>query len=137
MLRGVHHIAIIVSDYERSKAFYSEKLELRIVAETHRAERDSWKLDLELPDGTQLEMFTFPGAPERPSYPEAQGLRHIAFRVGDVSATKEWLEAKGIDVEDVRIDPVTRKRFAFFADPDGLPLEIYSDEKAFDGTIAP
>ena len=96
-----------------------------ILAEHYRRERQSYKLDLALPDGTQIELFSFPNAPARPSYPEAQGLRHLAFVVLDVVAAKQELEAAGVAVEAVRLDEATGKRFTFFADPDGLPLEIY------------
>jgi len=121
----LHHAAIIASDYPRSKAFYTEVLGLRIIAETYREARDSWKLDLELPDGTQIELFSFPDPPQRPSYPEACGLRHLAFTVPNVEEALHLLEAKGIAVEPVRIDELTGKPFTFFADPDGLPLELY------------
>ena len=124
-LKGLHHVAIIVSDYDRSKAFYTETLGLAVLAETYREARQSWKLDLALPDGGQLEVFTFPNAPDRPDRPEAQGLRHLAFQVDDVAETKAWLEANGVAVEPVRVDELTGKRFTFFADPDGLPLELY------------
>jgi len=124
-LRGVHHVAVICSDYDRSKAFYTDVLGLKVVAETYRDARDSWKLDLALPDGTQIELFSFPGAPNRPSYPEAQGLRHLAFAVENVDRVVEDLQSQGIKVEDVRTDDLTGRRFTFFADPDGLPLELY------------
>jgi glyoxylase I family protein len=127
MLKSIHHAAIICSDYAVSKRFYTEVLGLRIVSEHFRAARDSYKLDLALPDGAQLELFSFPGAPPRPSYPEAQGLRHLAFAVDDVLAGKRMLEAQGIAVEEVRTDELTGKRFVFFADPDGLPLELYEE----------
>lgn len=127
MLQGIHHAAIICSDYARSRAFYVDILRLRVLAETFRAERQSWKLDLALPDGSQLELFSFPGAPARPSYPEAQGLRHLAFRVADVAAAIDWLEAQGVAVEPIRVDDLTGRAFAFFSDPDGLPLELYED----------
>ncbi|MDH0864462.1 VOC family protein [Mitsuaria sp. GD03876] len=125
MLLRIHHAAIICSDYERSRRFYTEVLGLRVIAETYREARRSYKLDLALPDGAQIELFSFPGAPPRPSYPEAQGLRHLAFEVDDVEAGKRALEAQGIAVEPVRVDELTGKRFTFFADPDGLPLELY------------
>lgn len=125
MLNRLHHAAIICSDYARSKRFYVELLGLRIVAENFRAARQSWKLDLALPDGAQIELFSFPDAPPRPSWPEAQGLRHLAFEVDDVQACKAQLEARGIAVEPVRVDELTGKAFVFFADPDGLPLELY------------
>jgi glyoxylase I family protein len=96
-----------------------------VIGEHFREARQSWKLDLALPDGSQIELFSFPGAPPRPSYPEAQGLRHLAFEVLDVEATKRALEAQGVEVEPVRVDEYTGRRFAFFADPDGLPLELY------------
>jgi len=127
MLQAIHHAAIICSDYTRSRAFYVDILGLRVVAETFRAERQSWKLDLALPDGSQIELFSFPGAPARPSYPEAQGSRHLAFRVADVAAAIDWLEAQGIAVEPIRVDDLTGRAFAFFSDPDGLPLELYED----------
>lgn len=124
-ISGLHHVAVICSDYETSKRFYTETLGLRIVSEIYRAERDSWKLDLEIPGGVQIELFSFPGAPPRPSYPEAQGLRHIAFLVEDLDNEVASLVAKGISVEEIRLDGLTEKRFTFFADPDGLPIELY------------
>ena len=125
MLRGMHHAAIICADYERSRRFYVEVLGLRVIAETYREARRSHKLDLALPDGTQIELFSFPDPPARPSYPEARGLRHLACVVDDVAACKSALEEQGIEVEPVRVDELTGKRFVFFADPDGLPLELY------------
>ncbi|MFZ6743167.1 VOC family protein [Undibacterium sp. JH2W] len=125
MLKRILHVAIICSDYQVSKDFYIRLLGLRVIAETYRAERSSYKLDLALPDGSQIELFSFPDAPSRVSRPEAQGLRHLAFEVDDVSACKAVLEAQGLAVEDVRMDELTRRRFVFFADPDGLPLELY------------
>lgn len=125
MLLRIHHTAIICADYARSRHFYTEVLGLRVIAETYREARRSYKLDLALPDGSQIELFSFPGAPPRPSYPEAQGLRHLAFEVDDVASGKRELEAKGVVVEPVRVDELTGKRFTFFADPDGLPLELY------------
>lgn len=125
MLLRLHHAAIICSDYARSKHFYTQVLGLRVVAEHFRAQRQSHKLDLALPDGSQLELFSFPDAPPRPSYPEARGLRHLAFEVDDVLACKQRLESQGVVVEAVRLDEHTQRRFVFFADPDGLPLELY------------
>ena len=125
MLKRIHHAAIICSDYPRSKSFYTEILGLRVLAENYRAARDSYKLDLALPDGSQIELFSFPNAPERPSFPEAQGLRHLAFVVDDVAEIKAQLEQKGVCVEPIRIDEYTGKAYTFFADPDGLPLELY------------
>lgn len=130
MLRRIHHTAIICSDYARSKRFYTEVLGLRVMAENYREARQSYKLDLALPDGAQIELFSFPGAPPRPSRPEAQGLRHLAFEVADVAQCKAELEAQGVAVEDIRVDEYTGQRFVFFADPDGLPLELYEAAKA-------
>ncbi|MCI1015354.1 VOC family protein [Herbaspirillum sp. C7C2] len=124
-LQGTHHVAIICSDYARSKAFYVGLLGLRVIAEHYREARDSWKLDLGLPDGTQIELFSFPAPPARPSRPEACGLRHLSFAVADVQQCKEQLERQGVAVEDIRVDEYTGRRFTFFADPDGLPLELY------------
>ena len=121
----IHHAAIICSEYERSKRFYTEVLGLRVVAEVFRAERGSYKLDLALPDGAQLELFSFPNPPARPSYPEACGLRHLAFEVPDLDACIADVQAFGVAVEAVRVDEYTGRRFTFFADPDGLPLELY------------
>lgn len=125
MLQRIHHVAVICSDYARSKAFYTEVLGLTVVAETFRAERQSWKLDLALPDGSQIELFSFPDPPPRPTTPEAQGLRHLAFAVANVAQVAEMLTAKGVTVEPIRIDALTGRAFTFFPDPDGLPLEIY------------
>ncbi|MFI3273419.1 VOC family protein [Vibrio sp.] len=125
MLKGIHHAAIICSDYQASKRFYTEILKLEIIAENYREARQSYKLDLALPNGAQIELFSFPDAPERPSFPEAQGLRHLAFCVDDVQQVKSYLEGHGIDVEPIRVDEFTGKSFTFFADPDGLPLELY------------
>ena len=123
-LLGVHHVAIIASDYARSRHFYTEVLGLPVVHEHYRAERQSHKLDLQLPDGTQLELFSFPSPPPRPSYPEACGLRHLALRVADMDACVAALAAHGVAVEPVRVDPFTGALFTFFADPDGLPIEL-------------
>ncbi len=124
-LHRIHHVAIICSDYTASKRFYTEILRLSVVAENYRSARQSYKLDLGLPDGSQLELFSFQNPPKRLSYPEACGLRHLAFEVDDVAAWKTKLESSGIAVEDVRVDEHTFKRFVFFADPDGLPIELY------------
>ena len=125
MLKRIHHTAIICSDYKKSKHFYNKILGLEIIAENYRAARDSYKLDLELPDGGQIELFSFPSSPERLSYPEALGLRHLAFLVDSVDEVVEHLTTSGIEVEPVRIDEYTGKRYTFFSDPDSLPLEIY------------
>ena len=111
--------------YDESKAFYTQTLGLEIVSEVHRKERNSYKLDLRVPGGTQIELFSFPSAPKRPSYPEACGLRHLAFEVDDIDEAIESLQGQGVIVEDVRVDEHTGRRFTFFADPDGLPLELY------------
>lgn len=124
-IAGIHHVAIIASDYARSKRFYTEMLGLKVVAEVYREARDSWKLDLALPDGTQIELFSFPNPPPRVSRPEACGLRHLALRVGDLDAAVAHLQSNNIGVEAIRVDEYTGRRFTFFADPDGLPLELY------------
>jgi glyoxylase I family protein len=124
-IQRTHHVAIICSDYAASKEFYAGVLGLEIVSEIYRAERDSYKLDLRAPDGVQVELFSFPDPPRRLSYPEARGLRHLAFEVADVEEAVRELEGKGVRVEPVRVDEQTGKRFTFFADPDGLPLELY------------
>lgn len=125
MLRAIHHVAIIASDYAVSRRFYHEVLGLAVVNEAYRAARDSWKLDLALPDGGQIELFSFPAPPPRPSRPEARGLRHLAFRVDDLDAAIAHLHAHDVATEPVRIDEYTGQRFTFFADPDDLPLELY------------
>ncbi|MEM1502849.1 VOC family protein [Domibacillus sp. 8LH] len=124
-INKIHHAAIICSNYKRSKKFYTEILGLDIIAETYREERDSFKLDLRVGMADQIELFSFPGAPKRPSYPEAQGLRHLAFEVGDIDETIRELEKQGVMVEPIRVDEGTGQRFTFFHDPDGLPLELY------------
>ncbi len=122
---GIHHVAIICSDYDRSKNFYVEVLGFSIIQETFRAERNSYKLDLKVAENTQIELFSFPNPPERASKPEACGLRHIAFKVEDVEQTVFYLKSKGLEVENIRVDEITGKKFTFFKDPDNLPLEIY------------
>jgi glyoxylase I family protein len=122
---SIHHIAILTDDYEKSKRFYTEVLGFEIVRETYRAERKSYKLDLAIAGRYQIELFSFPDFRERGSYPEAKGLRHLAFAVDDVDAAAGELREKGIPVETVRIDELTGKRFVFFTDPNGQPLEMY------------
>lgn len=124
-LQALHHIAIICSDYEKSKHFYTVVLGLEQVREVYRSERDSWKCDLALNGTYLIELFSFPGAPERPSYPEAVGLRHIAFEVDDISQAVADLAQHAVVCEPVRVDAYTGKQFTFFADPDGLPVELY------------
>ncbi|SDC07838.1 glyoxylase I family protein [Terribacillus halophilus] len=128
MLQAVHHIAIICSDYPESKRFYTEILGLRIIREVYREERNSYKLDLALGDTYVIELFSFPNPPERPSYPEAAGLRHLAFSVDDVEKEVDRLRSMGVKTEPVRIDPFTERAFTFFQDPDGLPIELYEEE---------
>jgi glyoxylase I family protein len=125
MLRRIHHIAIICSDYEKSKRFYVEKLGFEVVCETFREERASYKLDLRVGGAYQIDLFSFPNPPARLSLPEACGLRHIAFEVDDVQETARVLMAKGIQVEPIRLDEFTNKSFTFLRDPDNLPIEIY------------
>ena len=123
-LTGLHHVALICSDYGRSRDFSTRVLGLAIVHEQYRAERQSHKLDLALPDGAQLELFSFPLPPPRSSYPEACGLRHLALKVRDLGSCIQALQDEGLAVEPVRVDPVSGARFTFFADPDGLPIEL-------------
>ena len=123
-LEKIHHVAIIASDYEASRRFYTEVLELPVIRENYRPERGDYKVDLKLGD-CELELFCVSGAPERPSYPEACGLRHLAFQVEEIETVIEELEAKGVEVEPVRIDEFTGKKMTFFRDPDGLPLELH------------
>ena len=126
-IAGIHHVAIIASDYARSKHFYTEILGLAVIAEAYREERDSWKLDLRVGSGVQIELFSFPSPPPRVSRPEACGLRHLAFRVGDLDAAVKHLNDHNVPVEPIRVDEYTGKRFTFYADPDDLPLELYAD----------
>lgn len=125
MLLGIHHVALICSDYPRSRRFYTETLGLPIVREVWRAERSSWKCDLALPGGSQLELFSFPSPPPRPTHPEAQGLRHLAFTVADLDAAVARLAASDVPCEPIRTDEFTGRRFTFLRDPDHLPLELY------------
>ncbi|WJG09823.1 VOC family protein [Aliiglaciecola sp. LCG003] len=124
-LKGFHHVAIICSDYLRSKTFYVDILGFSVLAEHYREERESYKLDLALSDGSQIELFSFPSPPPRPSNPEARGLRHLAFKVESVEDFCKFLEQEGVPTEKIRIDAYTGKAFNFFTDPDGLPLEVY------------
>ncbi|GAA6179205.1 VOC family protein [Shimia sp. NS0008-38b] len=122
---GFHHVALIVGDYSVSKAFYCDVLGLEILAENYREDRGSWKLDLALACGGQLELFSFPDSPARASRPEACGLRHLAFRVSDLDDAVAALKSRLVRFEPIRIDEYTGRRFTFFQDPDGLPLELY------------
>ena len=123
---GIHHIAIICSDYEKSKKFYVEVLRFEIIKETYRKARNSYKLDLKVGNsGMQIELFSFPNPPQRVNRPEACGLRHLAFVVENIDRSVRQLQDHNIAVEDIRLDELTGKRFTFFADPDGLPLELY------------
>lgn len=124
-LTAIHHIAIICRDYDISKRFYTETLGLTVVREVYRAERQSYKLDLALNGQYVIELFSFPNPPPRPSRPEALGLRHLAFAVADLDATVAHLTNENVLTEPIRVDDHTGRRFTFFADPDGLPLEVY------------
>ncbi|WP_300599163.1 VOC family protein [Niabella sp.] len=124
-LKKLHHVAIICSDYARSKKFYTEILGFTILQEVFREERDSYKLDLALNGQYLIELFSFPAPPARPTRPEATGLRHLAFEVTDIEAAVQQLLANNIAAEPVRVDEYTGKKFTFFPDPDGLPVELY------------
>jgi glyoxylase I family protein len=126
-LKSIHHIAIICSNYEVSKKFYTEILGLEVMAEHYRAGRQSYKLDLKLGDQYVIELFSFLNPPLRPSKPEATGLRHLAFAISDIEKGIQHLNQKGIETEPIRVDEFTSKRFTFFSDPDGLPLELYEE----------
>lgn len=129
LLLGFHHVAIIASNYEKSKYFYTEILGAKIIQETYRAERKSYKLDLVLQDGSQIELFSFIHPPKRLTMPEACGLRHLAFKVNDIDRAIMYLIQHNISCEPIRIDELTGRRFTFFQDPDGLPLELYEIKK--------
>ena len=129
LLKGVHHVAVICSQYKVSKDFYVNKLGFTIINELYREERQSYKLDLDAGGGVQLELFSFPQPPKRPSFPEAAGLRHLAFAVNDIEEVVNNLKHKGIECEEIRIDLNTNQRFTFFQDPDGLPLELYETQR--------
>lgn len=125
MLNAIHHIAIICSNYEVSKKFYTEVLGLKIMNETYRKERQSYKLDLSLNGHYTIELFSFPNPPKRPSRPEATGLRHLAFEVDKLESVIQHLKKHRIEAEPIRTDEMTGKRFTFFADPDDQPIELY------------
>ena len=124
-LNKVHHIAVICSDYQRSLDFYTHVLGLELISEHYREERNSYKADLALDGNYVVELFSFPSPPERLTHPEAAGLRHLAFEVNDVDEAVRELDTKQIAHEQIRIDEYTQKRFVFFQDPDGLPIELY------------
>lgn len=125
MFHRIHHIAIICSNYAVSREFYVNTLGLRVVSETYREERQSHKLNLAFSDGTEIELFSFSNPPERPTNPEARGLRHLALAVADLDAAVTHLATKGTDAELIRVDSLTGARFTFFRDPDDLPIELY------------
>ena len=124
-IEKIHHVAIIASDYEKSKRFYVEVLGFKIVKETYREERNSYKLDLEINGDYQIELFSFKNPPKRVTNPEARGLRHLAFEVKNIDKEVKKLADIGVVCEEIRIDEITGKRFTFFKDPDELPLELY------------
>lgn len=124
-IKAVHHIAIICSDYERSKFFYTHILGLTIIREVYREKRESYKLDLALNENYIIELFSFPDPPARTSHPEACGLRHLSFSVTNIEEAIFSLNRNGVETEPVRVDEFTNKKFTFFSDPDGLPLELY------------
>ena len=124
-IKRIHHIAILTDDYEKSKAFYTDILGFEILKETYREARQSYKLDLAINGQYQVELFSFPEFKERNSFPESKGLRHLAFEVENVDEVVAELRSKDVDVQDVRLDEITGKRFAFFYDPNGQPLEMY------------
>jgi len=128
-IRRIHHAAIICSDYARSKHFYTEVLDLPVLQENYRVERDSYKLDLAVGEHGQVELFSFPNPPVRVTGPEACGLRHLAFAVEDLDAQVQLLKARGVEMQEIRVDEYTGKRFVFFFDPDGLPLELYEQDE--------
>lgn len=123
-LRTIHHVAVIASDYERARHFYVELLGFEVLRDSRREKQGDRKLDLKLGD-CELELFIKPGSPERLSYPEACGLRHLAFLVDSVEEAAAWLNERGIETEPVRTDEFTNKKMTFFSDPDGLPLELH------------
>ncbi|MBJ7428166.1 MAG: VOC family protein [Bacteroidia bacterium] len=125
MLNKIHHIAIICSNYAVSKQFYTEVIGLEILNEIYRVERNSYKLDLALNGIYVVELFSFPNPPMRPSRPEATGLRHLAFEVNNINEIVQKMNSLNIDIEPIRIDEFTNKKFTFIADPDGLPIEFY------------
>ncbi len=124
-IKGIHHVAILTNEYERSKAFYTKVLGFVIVKETYREERKSYKLDLAINGQYQVELFSFPEYKERASFPEQKGLRHLAFSVDNIEQSVAELITKGVEVQGIRVDEITNKKFCFFYDPNGQPLELY------------
>ena len=124
-IKAIHHVAILTDDYERSKTFYTNVLGFTILAETYREDRKSYKLDLSINGQYQIELFSFPEFKERASFPEQKGLRHLAFAVEDIETSVAELVSKGVDVQGIRTDELTNKKFCFFYDPNGQPLELY------------
>jgi len=124
-IKAIHHVAILTDDYESSKIFYTNVLGFKIIAETYREERQSYKLDLTINGLYQIELFSFPEFKERASFPEQKGLRHLAFAVEDIETSVAELVSKGVDVQGIRTDELTNKKFCFFYDPNGQPLELY------------
>ena len=124
-IKAIHHVAILTDDFEKSKKFYTEILGFTILAETYREERKSYKLDLAINGGYQIELFSFPEFKERQSFPEAKGLRHLAFAVDDIEEAVNELIMKKVNVQEIRSDELTNKKFCFFYDPNGQPLELY------------
>ena len=126
-IKSIHHVAILTNEYEKSKAFYTEVLGFTIVNETYREERKSYKLDLAIAGSYKIELFSFPDFKERATFPEAKGLRHMAFAVDGIETSVTALIENGVDVEGIRTDEITNKRFCFFYDPNGQPLELYEE----------
>ena len=124
-LSKIHHIAIIVSDYERAKEFYVDKLGFEVIRDNYRPQKEDWKLDLRVNDSTELEIFAPKNPPKRPSFPEACGLRHLAFHVDNIEEVVAELNNIGIECEPIRTDEFTNRKMTFFFDPDGLPLELH------------
>ena len=124
-IKGIHHVAVLTDDFEKSKKFYTEILGFTILAETYREERKSYKLDLAINGVYQIELFSFPEFKERQSFPEAKGLRHLAFAVDDIEEAVNELIMKKVNVQEIRTDELTNKKFCFFYDPNGQPLELY------------
>ncbi|HKG67431.1 MAG TPA: VOC family protein [Segetibacter sp.] len=126
-INKIHHVAILTDRYEESKRFYTDLLGFTIINETYREQRDSYKLDLAINGQYCIELFSFPEYKERNTFPESKGLRHLAFAVDDVEKWIDFLRTKNVNVQDVRIDEITLKKFTFFYDPNGQPLELYEE----------